>query len=609
MNVLHTSQTSEEPPVLDAEVAGEGAPPSVSIRRYLPDILAAFACSMIALVSAIWSTGARPANLGLLWHRDDLIPYYAAAKGMIENGWWTPNPDLGFPYVQDTSAFPTPDFIAFAAIKLATVWTNDAFAAVNLYFLLSFPAVALAGFLLLRSARVSIVISAILATSFALLPWHFERLQHLFLANYSFMALGLILVGLAARGSPDRDIEKRKRAALLAAIVVAGVLVGLGGVYYAAFTTMLGGLVLALQFIAGRSLRKSTLSMLTLLVVPFTTAVALVYIKLTATSEATSGIVRETRESLVYGGDLYSLFRVGGDSFGSSLFAERLRELKPLLPIPVREGDAQLNLVAVIAVVVATLILGLGLASLGGRYQRGTTLIRGTGPWILMFVVSLFMFATGGFGAIFSAYLGASIRAWGRMSIGVAAIAFVIFGITLTIWWASRRWRTVCIIVVALIGTVTILDPLLAPSRISFVQGKSLQENLVPYIAAAESVLPANCPVLEVPIGLYPEVKPAERQRYYEDLLPYLYSSDLRWSYGAMQYTAEGRWAKENLDVDPAQQVVLAKRAGFCAVQLDMNGFKPESAEGVRSTYTKLLGPPIAQTANNRWVMFSLSGA
>lgn len=580
-----------------------------ALSRFYPDAIAVIVSSAIAFILAVWSTGARPSNLGIVWHRDDLISYYAAVKGMLENGWWTPNPDLGYPFAQDSSTFPSPDVISFWVLKLFSLVTGNPFASVNLYFLIGFPAVAFAAYFLFRSARISIVVSAILATSFSLLPWHFERLQHLFLANYSFMVVGLILVGLAARGIPDRDMPKVPRRTLFVVSIVAAVFVGLGGVYYAVFTSLVGVIVLAVQFVAGRHFRSSVRSIVILLVVPISTGATLAFIKLTGTTSAISGVVRSPRESLMYGGDLYSLFRVYGNGLGNWFFPARLKELQPLLPIPVAEGDAQLNLVAVVAICIALILVAVALVSMGGEYRRGRVVVQRNTAWLLIFAVSVSVFASGGVGALFTAVLGPSIRAWGRMSIGVAGVALVVLGILLTMWLDSRRFRVLCIAVVALIGIITVLDPVAAPTRIRFPDGKAIQANLGPYVADAEAKLADRCPVLEVPIGLFPEVKPSERQRYYEDLLPYLYSTDLRWSYGGLQYTAEGRWAKEHLDVAPSLQVSLAKRAGFCALQLDTNGFKVEDEASIVSTYTKLLGPPIARTADSRWVMYSLANA
>ena len=148
-------------------------------------------------------------RLGGLWGHWDYTTAYALARTFAGRRWIGPNEDLGYPFVQDPAGFPSPDFVHLTALKALAVATGDPTIATNLFILLSFAAVAAAGYALLRVVRSPAPLAFALAVSLALVPWHFDRFQHVFLANYSSALLGLILVvavlAQPCRAGPDQD--------------------------------------------------------------------------------------------------------------------------------------------------------------------------------------------------------------------------------------------------------------------------------------------------------------------------------------------------------------------------------------------------------------------
>lgn len=601
-----TNHEGDEPQVDESSDNGAqltGTQPFLG-RRGL-DIAAALGCSLVAFFGAVISIGARPANLGVSWGGDDALPAYAAAKAMLDNGWWTPNPDLGYPYVQDTSSFPTPDWLAFLIIKIFTMLTDNPFSAVNLYFLVGFPATALAGYLLFRYVRISIPVAAILATSFALLPWHFGRFVHVFLANYSFVLIGLLAIAIILRGSLDRPLKTPGTKIALATALTAAVIAGLGGTYMAFFTTIVGGVGLLGQILAGRGIRSSIRSILVLCVVPVTLGLAIIATGVSSVYRVTTPITRGVYESEMYGGQIYSLFRIAPGSLGANLIPEKLRTLTNHA-VTGFEGNALNNFVSFAAIIVTAILLLTALASTD-VFSRAKTLIEQTRPWLLLFSIALAFFVSTGLGSVFAATISPSIRAWGRLAVVVVAIAMVILGIALTIWQRSRKAHSLFVVVLIGLGVITVLDPIAGQRPLDTAAGRIQQQVMTPYVERAEQVLAPDCPVLEVPITLYPEAPAKERAADYSGLIPYLYSTQLRWSYGALKFTDEGKWLKHNLDKPPAEQVELARQAGFCALQLDMYAFPEAQEADIKATYQSILGPPISTSSNNRWVMFNLN--
>jgi len=575
------------------------------VRRRV-DLLAVILLALFSSFAAAYALGARPGNLDQLWAAGDLLPVYADAKGMIENGWFSPNPQLGYPFVQDFSGFPQTEYVQFGIIKILTVITGNALTSVNLYVVLTFPLVAIAGFALFRSVRIPILLAAFLAFGIAFVPWHFVRIGHILLANYSSMLVGLLLVGFVLRGTLDGPINSKRKVLLYVLMLFGAVYVGLNGVYYAAFTVMIGGLALLFQVIAGRRVIPSIRSFLFLMVVPLTLVVALVAVKLGEVYDVTRPVIRSPFDGELYGGQFMSLLSIA-PSIGSGILPPQVARLSEITPEVNAEGLALNSLLTFVGVVVALTVLGLTLAG-SRRYRRFDGVVGDSRIWTLALAVALLLFVKTGLGTMISFAISPQIRAWGRISIAILAIALVVLGIVVTRWWRSRKWLPLLAALGILIALPTILDPFWSQRQLNHKYGAKTGDSLTAYIGSAEQVLAPNCPVLELPITVFPEVPPVFRSRDYSALMPYLYSSDLRWSYGALKTSDAGHWVADNLaNKGVAAQAAAAEQVGFCAVQLDLWGFDPKTVDATQAAYKAELGEPIAKSTDGRWVMYQLN--
>jgi hypothetical protein len=98
----------------------------------------------------------------------------------------------------------------------------------------------------------------------------------------------------------------------------------------------------------------------------------------------------------------------------------------------------------------------------------------------------------------------------------------------------------------------------------------------------------------------YPEAAPINGLGGYSLMLPYLVGEDLRWSYGGMKGTAEGRWGLELRD-DLPRLVGEAQEVGFCGALLDTASLGEDRQ---LEDYTTVLGVPDAVSEGQRWVFF-----
>ncbi|MEI6621404.1 MAG: hypothetical protein WCP28_05825 [Actinomycetes bacterium] len=558
---------------------------------------------VIALAVALRVMRINISDLSVAWSQGDLLSLYATAKSMIQNGWYTPNPYLGYPFVQDHTHFPLPDIFPLIQIKFWTLLTGNPFAGVNLLYLSGFPAVAGLTFALFRWLRMNRWIAVLLAISFAVLPWHFFRLGHTFFATYTALPIGLFAISVIASGRLDRS-DGGRRWPLLALTIAATIIVGASGVYYALFMILLLAVVLVTQLITSRSLIASWRSLLVAAIMPVTVFVILLSIKLTSVTAADgTTVVRKIQQSVRFGGSISTLFTIGGGSrLGQNPFNSRLLKLAQHLG---GEGLAQNNAVGVVAVTF-TLVLALVVLAVTGRLPAWLRTIRKKASyWPALMVFAVLTFASAGLGAVFSAEVSAQIRGWGRMSIVIILVSLVTLGLAATPvlgrFRSKRAWLPPLIILPIL--AICLVDASTMKYRLDTVPGHAQAASMQAYMAQGVSQLGTDCAVLELPAAVYPEQGPILKMLDYNQLWPYLYSDGWKFSYGALRGTAEGNWAK-TLSSSAPIKIKQAKAAGFCAIQISRSGFA--DPDSVVAEYRKLLGPPAASAANE-WDLFSLA--
>ena len=558
--------------------------------------------ALVATLLAAWRVGA-PGSLTGVWGHFDLTTAYAAARTLATHVLPSPNTDLAFPFGQDLANFPAPDLINLAEIKALAMIAGDPLVATNLYLVLSFGIVAIAQYALLRVVRIPPLLSAALAVSFSLLPWHFERFTHATVANYSAVSVGLILVIAVlswplALGGPDKASNRR-----LLLVLALAVYVGLSFPYYPVFITVLALVALAFQVMLGRR-GRALIAVVWFAVLPtFISFAAAMLYRFTSLGGESVPFGRVPEESQFYGGALFTLLRTT-DLWSSGWPIPGL-QLIPTVASRL-EADARNSTVGLIAVALAFLVCGLVLAA-NGR-ARATGLVASLGYWPWLFMISVLFFVVGGFGQAFSFFFAYQIRSWGRFSIVVIAIAYLILGMAIAYALErSRRRRALEIGASAAIVGITVLDLLSMPAPIDGAAANAEADILRDYGSQLDARLPEGCGVFTLPAYLFPEGDPGDGTDTYDPLLPYLFSQNARWSYGGVRGSDAGQWPYDAVSRHVPTLVQQATAAGFCAVQVDATAFIGDTSPA--PALQEILGNPVARSTGGRWVTFSLDGA
>jgi phosphoglycerol transferase len=547
----------------------------------------------------------------------DAIYVNMVARTILDHGWYLYNPHLGMPFGAELHDFPQAEGLNFGLLKLLGLCGCNYAAAVNLYFLLSFPLTALTAYFVLRRFGCGRLTALVACLLFAFLPYHFwRRTRHLFLAAYFLVPL-MVMLALWVYREPSllfiqKDGAGRPRFTVFSWRVLAGVAIGLlmasGGVYYAFF----GCFFLA---VAGLCRAAVVRCFQPLWSAGFFICVIIV-----------GGLINYA-PNLIYTYQHGSNDQVANrNSFEAELYSLRLMQL--ILPVPGHrlqplrelrerydssplgllnhEGQgASLGLIgsAGFLLLVARLFYRRPL-TVAPELEEGLVVLNGSG---------LFLATLGGFGSLFALTVTPSIRAYGRISIYLGF--FALFAVALLLDKLYRRYgrrfwgRWTLRLTLLCLLALGLYDQ--APTGLfGAVALKEMAQTQYPidvaFVQVIEARLPEGAMVFQLPYFPFPEATPMSGTlQTYDHLRAYLVSNSLRWSYGAMRGREADLW-QENVSSMPLKEMVpTLYYAGFLGIYIARDGYA-DGGQKLEADLRNLLGTEPLQSGDGKMLFFEL---
>lgn len=567
--------------------------------------LAASVSAVLSLSAAVqalrlweWRPGS-PLELG-----GDATFFTVQIRELLHTGPQSASERLGAPFGQNSGWFPSDDHLHFAIVKLLGLFSDSPFTVAALYFIIGFPASALTAYWLMRqvgSSRLAAVTGSVL---FSVLPGHQEKFEHIWLAAYWVLPLGIWLVVTVGLDRPlfpraDRHGDWRARFGLMwpnartALIVLA---LGTGGVYYLAFTLILLAAVLIFRFAMGA--RRE-------LVAPMAVAGSMLALAATAIAYSSRGrgsdlvtgatpAGRSPSESEFFAGKPLDLVLPWYEHRVAALrFITQAYNLDP-------SSTVEHPALGVVALVGAGALLWVALKALMPGRRRPSSVV---GLLAALLILSLAIYTKGGLGSFIALFITPQLRTWSRfyLVIGLLGLTMVALGLTS----AQRRWglsRTAALAsAVALLGILDQTNPGVAPD---YAAQRARVGVTMSFTGDLEHRLPTGCTVFQLPIVRFPESPPPGQMRDYDHLLPYLTSTSLHWSYGAMRGTSRADWQLGLPTKDLRATAEDLAAAGFCAIEVDTSGYS--TANNPAAELARTAGPPVSASSDGRLVAFDL---
>lgn len=565
-----------------------------------------------------------------LWRADLGVPFFYGGDAWAvldhfvtvkEQGWYEYQPRLGAPFGQTFHDFPTADNLHLLVAKIIFLFTSSPAAAMNIYYLIGFPLAALAMTWLLRTCRVSRSLTIAFAVLFSVLPYHFFRNEaHLWLASYYPVASALVIVIWAATG---QALWRRGRGGRWlglvtgrgVAAVVALALVGTASSYYGLFILITLTAAGVASLVRTRALRRFGGVLAAVFVLALTMFLNMLPDLLYSRANGTNsgGFSRSIAEAEVYGLKISGMILpVPGHRLAPLATIRQTYDSK--FPLP-SEPQA-LGMIASIGLVVILVAAVLGVP----RLRKGVD--TRTGPRRLVFsglvsatLLCVLMGTIGGFASVV-AFVNDSLRGWNRISIVIGALSLAAMGVLASAaldrlfqrFAISRGSRVLVSLLLSgallVVGCLDQVTNLVVPT---YQQTKAQYEADARFFGEFEQLLPRDSMVFQLPYQPYPEAAPVNGVWVSEQTLPFIHTSSIRWSGGAIQGRARADWDGPVSRLPAKGMVRRLAAADFAGILIDRRAMGADVS--TEADLRQLLGDPVVVDPVDRWAFYSLSSA
>ncbi|MFM7536222.1 MAG: hypothetical protein ACKO91_10600 [Acidimicrobiales bacterium] len=522
--------------------------------------------------------------------------YLMVARALGQGDGYLTNDHLGFPFGQRLHDLPQGfDNANWLLLRILAAVTGSPGAAVNAFYLVTFPMVAAVACVALRRLGLGRATAMVGAVLYAVAPYHFARNEvHLLLSSYALVPVSVLLaLALFDDLPPWRDRRWWW--------VVAG-LVGLAstGAYYLAFTLLLvavAGVVAALERRQWQPVLAAG-AMIAVAGVAFALNVSPSLVELTG-SGANPGVAGRTPgETELYGLRVSQLYapRLGHRVDALATLAAEARGTV----VPSEEGQA-LGLVGAAGLSMLFVVFVVAIAGRGveARLRR----------LALLAVVSILVATVSGFSYLLSAAGLTGIRSWNRISVLVAFVALAAVLVVverLAGRLAARRgWPvgTVTAVAALAVGSVGWLDQTAPADVPPYAAAAARWSNDASFFADVRARIGDGAGVLVAPHLPFPEMPNRLDIGPYDGALGYVHAPTLRWTWGFMR----GRhpdWPCALASMPAAEQAARVRAVGIAGVVVDRRGDRVPGE--VEAPWRSVLGEPSTQSADGRYAFYDL---
>jgi phosphoglycerol transferase len=566
-------------------------------------VAAAILCAMILT----WSLKLWRADLRIPFdYRGDSLLNFLLVKGIIENGWYLRNGQVGAPGGLHLHDFPCAANGDLAVLKVMTWFSSDPALVINSFFLLTFPLVAFTAIPVFRHFGLSYPTALAGGLLFAFTPFHLLRGEgHLFLSSYYPVPLGVLLALWVFLDVPI--FAPRARAGLSARGWVALAtcfLLAVAMPYFAVFTVfflLVAGITSSLYRKSRSPLAKA--AVLTVLI-GLGLGANLTPNWMYALRHGSNPKIDRCPESAEsYGLKVTQLlFPVSGHR--SEFLAQWKLHYNEHTPAIGENDSATLGVVAAAGfLILMARLFRLRMAAQELRLFDGLTVFN---------LFALLLGTMGGFGSVACFLITPWIRAYTRISIFIAFISLL--AILLLIDRLIRivagwpRGRLIQGAVLALVLGVGIWDSATRSGKPHYFYIQEEFDSDRQFIEQIQACLPPQAKIYQLPAMTFPESPPVGTLKSYDHLRGYVHSRTLRWSFPTMRGRPEDLWQVAMTILAPADLVARLKLEGFSGIYLNRHGYYEEGTATMEKALIQALGIKPLESPNRRLCFFPLVG-
>ena len=535
---------------------------------------------------------------GLLLHYEtygDQSQFLTIAS-MVKNEGWAPIPSerLGAPfgrYLGTYSMFLLMNF-EIILMKIISIFFENPSDILQISYCMIFPITAIISFYVMRNINISKFMSIFGSLVFTFVPYIFFRnTSHYNYATMYFIPLTILLCIWLFQDDdfliPNNKFFKNKKNII--AIFFMLLIANNGGGYYQFFSCFL----ISITAISKLLKTKNIKSLVPFIISIFTTVlffiVNFIPIIIYKILNSNISILDETRiwkEAEIYAFKISHLF-----------FNTKISEKYYKGAMLVNENITEYS-----GIIVIVGFLGLILyLFLNKTYKKQIVLLLSE-----LNIFSVLLATMGGFGVLFNYYFIPIIRSYNRISIYIAYMSILAFCIFIDKYFKKKNF--IFYIVFAVIFIFSLYDQILNNTTYNENEIKKYALDKE-FIESIEKNMPKNSSVYQFPnVGFYGffsgKIHPGS---YYRNLIGYIFSKDLRWSYGLEGTRKEMEWYKTVNKMNAIDLLNEISFAGFDGLYIDKYLYGDEDyINRLENDLINILGEPAVSAENGNLLFFSL---
>ena len=597
------------------------------MRRSTRIALEAGISAVLAFVISLIVFGPLLSQLDVGWGGGDMLSTYVNATDWGGLG-YAPTTHFGFPLGMVLNYYPGIDVTQNAFAFIANAITGGTFLGINLLVVVSFPLVAALAYLVIRMTGLQGPLAIALAVAFTFIPFHWGRaLGHTYLATLYSAVIGMALVLAIGSGTFERLARTgptRRRVFFWIVVAVMVITVAWSGVYYAAFTLILGGAALV-----WRIARRAPWRSIAIEVIPFASIVIVAVIGflpsvLTVRGDRPLASLGERLpyESVIFAGNLAMALlplpqsSLPGMGFYNNSVVEAIQAAPFGESTAITNHGTWITSLALVIFLVGLLIRSRRSVAAASQPEPvapakpDTDTRVSLGLITYLIIVVLLFFIPWGLNYLVAGTLTAQIRGWNRL-VPLLLLLFILGAAAVLHRTPVARKLALSIPIALVVLALTAVDSVL-PFRAAYAGSvhiaRELSDAATEYTASVNTAIPQDCGVLQLPYMPYAEFGVLGGINDYDHFWMSITNEGKSWSYGAVKYTDASVWAAQLPEVPTDEQASLLVGAGFCAIHLDTRGYISEELAPLLDAMKARFGEPVADGFDGKWLLFSLDG-
>jgi len=514
---------------------------------------------------------------------------------------------LSAPFEFQAYDFPLPMFSVWLYIKLLSLFTSDSIIVFNLFYISTYFLNAFVMYIVLRKLRINFFLAIAIAYLFTFLPFHYFRLGHIFYTGYFFIPLWIYYLLLLSNKKPlffKKSMEDDKYSFDCSkknlGIIFVLILSSTWNFYYTFFFAFLIFFTLLSSYMYHKNRYHiySALLFFSFILSPFILNMLPYKIYENTYGKNLNIAQRNPIEAEIYGLKIVQLVFPVTNHHDRKIagFKEGYSE-STLLDNESR--DSTLGFIATLGFLILIFVVFF-------QSYFSKTLARLS----QLNLFALLLSTVGGFGVVFAYLVTPQIRAYNRISVFIAALAFIAIALIINKVVKKSRHKKILVILLSLsIAAFGIWDQLPSGAKMGTWENSKSEfvsdKKFVTYIENSFN-RENNVKIAQFPYMPYPENGPINQMRDYEQVYGYLHSNHLRWSYGAIKGRDADYWYKDLSMKSIDLQVKTLEEAGFSGLVINRNGYADNAQEIEKSLMELLHITPIISD-NKQLAFFKLT--